>query len=452
MLFKKNDILLIKAECKPKQFRTIKMKRRGNMTKTQKWWIAGLILLAVIAVGFSLNVVLNNKEKKQTTVTTDSSGSDKEATDKRINKAKTLAQQYEYSEAIRLLESVGTTEADELKDIYEKEKDQLVTWKDPENISHLFVHSLIVDPQKAFHDKEQAQGYKDYMITVSEFKEVLQQLYDKDYVLVSFKDLIEEKDGKLQFKGIALPKDKKPVIFSQDDVNYYEYMEDAGFADKLVLNKDGKVKNIYEDDDEEKVGDYDMVPIMDEFVKKHPDFSYHGSKGTLALTGYNGVLGYRTSKSEYGDNEKTAQEIKEAKELADRLKETGWSFASHTWGHINMAEVSEKQIVKDTKLWQDEVAPILGDTDILIYPHGADISDFQPYVDNAKYDYLKQEGFRIFCNVDASVPSWGQFNSDYYRNARINIDGIRFESELDNKSDILEDFMDVEEVYDHTRD
>lgn len=428
------------------------MKRRESMIKNQKWWLVGLTILVVIAVGFSLGIVLNNKEKKQTTVTTASSDSDKKATNKRIKKAKTSAQQYNYPEAIRLLDSVGTTAADELKDTYIKEKDQLVTWKDPENISHLFVHSLIVDPQKAFHDKEQAQGYKDYMVTVSEFKKVLQQLYDKDYVLVSFEDLIEEKDGKLQFKGVALPKDKKPIIFSQDDVSYYEYMEGAGFADKLVLNKYGEVKNTYKNDNEENVGDYDMVPIMDEFVKKHPDFSYHGSKGTLALTGYNGVLGYRTSKSEYGDNEKTAQEIKEAKQIANRLKETGWSFASHTWGHINMAEVGEKQIAKDTKLWQDEVAPILGDTNILIYPHGADVSDFQPYDHNAKYDYLKKEGFRIFCNVDASVPSWGQFNSDYYRNARINIDGIRFESELEGKSDVLEDFMDVEKVYDHARD
>ena len=47
-----------------------------------------------------------------------------------------------------------------------------------------------------------------------------------------------------------------------------------------------------------------MVPLIDAFVKKHPDFSYRGAKGTLALTGYNGVLGYRTSKSQYGDNEK----------------------------------------------------------------------------------------------------------------------------------------------------
>jgi hypothetical protein len=41
-------------------------------------------------------------------------------------------------------------------------------------------------------------------------------------------------------------------------------------------------------------GDYDMVPILEKFVAQHPDFSYRGAKAVLALTGYNGLLGYRT--------------------------------------------------------------------------------------------------------------------------------------------------------------
>ncbi|MCD8021977.1 MAG: polysaccharide deacetylase, partial [Lachnospiraceae bacterium] len=49
-----------------------------------------------------------------------------------------------------------------------------------------------------------------------------------------------------------------------------------------------------EDDGTVSVGDYDLVPWIDSFVDLHPDFSYHGHKGTIALTGYEGVLGYRT--------------------------------------------------------------------------------------------------------------------------------------------------------------
>ena len=91
-----------------------------------------------------------------------------------------------------------------------------------------------------------------------------------------------------------------------------------------------------------------MVPLLDTFIDKHPDFSYHGRKGILAMTGYNGVLGYRTDIA-YKTRENLSedqqkfldknpdfdydQEVKEAKKVADALKADGWEFARHTWGH-----------------------------------------------------------------------------------------------------------------------
>lgn len=38
-----------------------------------------------------------------------------------------------------------------------------------------------------------------------------------------------------------------------------------------------------EDDGSISVGDYDMVPLIDRFVEEHPDFSYRGAKGIVAL-------------------------------------------------------------------------------------------------------------------------------------------------------------------------
>ncbi len=103
-----------------------------------------------------------------------------------------------------------------------------------------------------------------------------------------------------------------------------------------------------------------------------------------------------------------------------------------------MTQASLADIQQDNERWQNEVAPILGKTNILIYPFGADISDWQPYSEaNQKFAYLKQQGFDIFCNVDASTPAWGQLGTDYYRNARINIDGIRFEADLKGENQYL---------------
>ena len=67
---------------------------------------------------------------------------------------------------------------------------------------------------------------------------------------------------------------------------------------QLVVDENGKIRNEYiEDDGSVSVGDYDMVPLIDRFVEEHPDFSYRGAKGIVALTGYNGILGYRTDQS-----------------------------------------------------------------------------------------------------------------------------------------------------------
>lgn len=64
---------------------------------------------------------------------------------------------------------------------------------------------------------------------------------------------------------------------------------------QLVIDDNGDIKCEYKKADGTVVtGDYDVVPILDSFIKEHPDFSYHGRKGILAMTGYDGVLGYRT--------------------------------------------------------------------------------------------------------------------------------------------------------------
>ena len=56
--------------------------------------------------------------------------------------------------------------------------------------------------------------------------------------------------------------------------------------------------------------------------------------------------------------------------MARVLKENGWEFASHSWGHKNMYEKSFDFIKRDTQRWLDEVEPLIGSTDILIFPFG----------------------------------------------------------------------------------
>ena len=175
-------------------------------------------------------------------------------------------------------------------------------------------------------------------------------------------------------------------------VSYYHYQDGYGLADKLLIDENGEVKNQYTDaDGNVLIGDYDMVPWIDTFVKEHPDFSYHGHKGIIALTGYNGILGYRTDIAyktrenldsfqqawfeQHPDFDEAAynKECEDAKAVADAMKATGWEFASHTWGHINVGQKSLEGIQTDTEKWLNYVSPLVGGTDVIIFAFGADL-------------------------------------------------------------------------------
>jgi hypothetical protein len=376
----------------------------------------------------------------------------REAAARELENARHMAAQYDYDGALKLLGDSTAAGAAELREEIAGQKSHAVRWKDNSKISHLFFHSLIVDPQRAFDGGPSSAGYADYMVTVREFKAMLSSIYDKGYVLVNPHDIAaKNEDGVMEYTRIRLPKGKKPLVISEDDVSYYEYMQGDGFATNLTLDKDGNVTNTYTDARGKTThGAYDMPTIVDDFVAKHPDFSYRGSKGILALTGYNGVLGYRTSDAEYGNDKRIAEKKAQAKRVADALKADGWVFASHAWGHINMTDSTLGRIKRDTAAWDREVRPILGDTDLLIFPFGADLAGVEQY-SGAKYRLLKEDGFDYFFGVDSSTPYWMQKTDDYLRQARINVDGLRMASDLAGKGNALKPFFDVKKVIDPAR-
>lgn len=333
-----------------------------------------------------------------------------------------------------------------------------------DQITHVFFHTLIYDTSRAFDGGYKQDNYNQVMTTVSEFNKIIQSMYDRGYVMVSPHDMATvNEDGTVSPGKIMLPPGKIPFVLSQDDVSYYHYMEGSGFADKLVLDENGEVKCQYtETDGSISTGNYDLVPLLNAFVEEHPDFSYQGHKGILAMTGYNGVLGYRTdiaykTGENLQDDQKKfleehpdfdyEQEVQQAKMVAEALKEDGWEFASHTWGHKNASESSLEELIADNEKWEAYVAPILGKTDMIIFAFGADIGDWKEYtMDNSKFAYYKSRGYNYFCNVDSSQ-YWVQITDLYFRQGRRNLDGYRMYYDPDMLSDLFE----VSLVWDSSR-
>ncbi len=298
-------------------------------------------------------------------------------------------------------------------------------------VEHIFFHPVIAYPQWAFHDcpasQEQRYGLDDWMVTVDEYNKILQNLYDKDYIIVSMNDVWSEVDTpngpRMQRNTLMIPEGKKPLIISFDDTNYYDYMLEEGFTSKLVLADDGNIWAECTDPYTQETfltRDLDAITILDKFVEEHPDFSLNGVKGCLSLTGYQGILGYRTQNDidiAANDPRRPAfdanrqAEIEAVKPIIQRLKETGWYFGSHTWGHIRLSTRSMEQIQRDTRRWAEEVGSLVGPTSILFYPHGArpDGDHDQGETYGEQFKWLQSQGFRIFASVGTS--SYSQVKS-----------------------------------------
>jgi len=384
-----------------------------------------------------------------------------------LEEAQRLAASYDYDAAIELIKTYPKYESSNALrtalDTFTEEKSKLVLWEDNTKISHVFFHTLIADTALAFDGDEDEPGYNQVMTTIDEFNKIMQQMYDNGYVLVSLHQIAEiekQADGteKMVWKDIYLPEGKKPFVLSQDDVCYYEYMDGDGFATRLIIDENGKVTNEMKLSDGTVVtGSFDCLPLLEDFIAEHPDFSYRGARGILALTGYNGVFGYRTSYRAYGpDSDKPNPNIEEdrqtAAEVAEAIKALGWEIASHSWGHRDYGKISWDSFVFDVDIWENEVETVVGETDILIYPFGADVGDWHKYADdNERYKYLDKVGFDYFCNVDGSVSYWVQKSGGYLRQGRMNLDGYRMYQDLYKGKTKLVDFFDVASVFDPTR-
>ena len=209
-----------------------------------------------------------------------------------IARAEELRQQYFYDEAIAALsdEEIVNEQVEAELAAIRAEKDSLVDYTG--DVPHIFFHSLIVYPELVFTDKVTPMGgYNSGFSEKAELEKILPQLYERGYVLYDLDALWEMTDSGMQRKPILLPPGKTPLILSVDDV---AYAYGDGFAQQLFVDENGEL--MYRVNNPQGgvdiVPDGDVMGVVDAFVEQHPDFSYRGHKGTIALTGFQGAFGY----------------------------------------------------------------------------------------------------------------------------------------------------------------
>lgn len=431
-------------------------RRRRKPTKAQIFKeaylpaiIAGVAVILIVSFavgaisnGFKAKKIKDEQTKQESLAAQEQADAAAAAYQQLLAEAELKAREYDYDGAIEVLNGLTDTseevqnELTAKKAAYMNEKSKLVEWKDVNAIPNLSFHVLIENPVRAYADKDYGGLYNRNFVTTGEFSKILDQLYNNGYVLVDMKSFVasnQDLTGSMNYSynSIYLPEGKKPVMISETMVNYFNYMVDSnddgepdaggdGFACKLVVDSNGDIKAQYVDENNQTlVGDYDLVPILETFIASHPDFVYKGSRAILAVSGSEGVFGYRTDSSyvaskgqEYRD-----QQVAEAKVVVDALREKGYTIACYTYANKNYRTMSVNELRTDLQNFTNQAIPVLGDVDTIIFAQGVDLDDYS----GNKFDVLYSAGYRYFIGASQEIKT--DINITYVHQNRLMVTG-----------------------------
>lgn len=416
--------------------------------------IAGVALLLVLSfiVGSVTNAFKKKKlndeaSRRESLSASQAADAAEKEYDALMTDAETLAAGYNYDEAIAKLNTFTGTDPEHQQAItakiaeYTTAQSQLVEWKDVSQIPNLSFHVLLVDPQRAFSDASLGGLYNRNFVTIDEFSKILDQLYAGGYILIDFDSFISTStgvDGKESFfqSPLMLPAGKKPIMITETMVNYFNYMIDGnddgepdaggdGFACKLVIDGNGDIKAQYVDGSNQTlVGNYDLVPILEDFIKAHPDFSYQGARATLAVTGDEGVFGYRCNTSYIASKSQSYydEQVAGAKEITQALRDKGYTIASYTYSNKKYRDLAAREISQEMTNWKSQITPILGEVDVLVFAReNGGIGDYT----GAVFNTLSDTGFQYF--VDDGEKPAVTINTSYVRQTRLMVTGMNMQ-------------------------
>ena len=325
-------------------------------------------------------------------------------------------------------------------------------------VEHLFFHEVIAWPERAFDGDNMQRNYDTNMITVSEYAAILESLYSKGYTLVDLNNVWSEytdENGKQRMRKntLMLPEGKKPLVLSFDDLSFYTFMSGDGFMERYIIGEDGDVWAAGVDPNGKTIISQDLtvVTILDKFVKENPGFSTGGAKGCIALTGYEGILGYRTQNVKENDTQgarlKRMQEIARVRPVVQRLKETGWYFSTHSYGHIWIDNITFDEVRNDALRWLDEVGSLVGETKIFIYPYGSRLDGGDVWNTGPALQFYNDHGFRFFASVGYEPFSRIKPDIPAVMLDRMAVDG----NAIRNRRATFSRFFDAAEVFDQSR-
>lgn len=284
---------------------------------------------------------------------------------------------------------------------YQNGDSTLVSVENVTTIPCLSFGSLMAD-SSAFYGEKGESNRRSY-ISATEFTAILQQMYDKGYMLVGMEDIFTtEKDEYgatvITTCDLRLPQGKKPVML----------IHSGSYTNKLTISYGGPVFTSEAPDGGATTADF--VPLLEEFIASHPGFSYRGARAILAVTGTNGLFGH-----ELTDPTVPA--------LVTALQGAGYTIASNTYGDVAYGKLKADKLQEDIASWETSMEPLLGNAQVLVYSRSSDISDTKLPYSGDKFDMLYEAGFRYYFGLCYTSSPWMTLADDHVRIGRLVING-----------------------------
>ena len=445
--------------------------------------IAVVLVIVFIAGSISRSSQKKKAEKDALAATEASAAAEQARLEQEVQdlilQSQVFANRYDYQRAIDVLNSFSgdISQFPHLNDKileYEAAQRNTVEWNDPGKVVNLSFQLLVADPARAFKYAGWGSSINKNFVTTGEFAKILQQLYENGYILVDFDDIITTEttaNGTTVYKAktLYLPKGKKPIMLTQTNVNYNSYLIDSnsdykpdakggGFASKLLWDGQNFTCEMVDASGNTVTGDYDLIPILEKFIASHPGFSYQGARATIALTGHNGVLGYRTHPA-YSDSETNVpsaegifgkaqyeKDIQDATAVIKALRNRGYTVSCYTYSNISYGGSGVSTIQSNLKAWSDSVTSIVGSTDVLTYAQMSDIAPKGTYSGD-KFNLLQDFGFRYYLGFCTDGQPWAVVADNYVRQGRIMVTGYN----LTHNKAWFADLFDTSSILDTTR-
>ena len=217
---------------------------------------------------------------------------------------------------------------------------------------------------------------------------------------------------------------------------------DKCFPGRLEINDQNDVVTLVRQADGTEVQTYDgdVFPIVEQFVKEHPEFSWRGAKGIVAMTGYEGAFGYRLNELQkfrtaadanlpvHTPEEEAAIEAG-ARRVAEGLRANGWELASHSFTHgqyFRKGTITLDQLKYEVNEFNRKIIPYIGEIKIFISPFGMHLKG-----DDPRFKYLTEEaGYPIFCPVGKHMTTF--YAGKGMSQERLNLDGLTLKHQPQN--------------------